>query len=64
MGRPKPASAATRDTDRRKSSWLTSKRLDSPSTPQCGTCNGTGSSGWKNARGELIVCPDCRGFGY
>jgi hypothetical protein len=60
----KPAGAAKRDTDRRKSSWLTTKRLDAPGTPECKDCKGTGSSGWLTARGETIVCPSCRGFGY
>lgn len=65
MGRrTPPPGAAVKDTDRRQSSWLTSKRLDAPATPKCGECNGTGSSGWLNANGETIACPSCRGFGY
>lgn len=64
MARPKPAHAAQKDTSRRKSSWLNSKRMDNPDTPACRTCKGTGSSGWKDDRGCLIVCSDCRGFGY
>jgi DnaJ-class molecular chaperone len=64
MARPKPHGAATRDTSRRKSSWLTSKRSEDKTVQPCGTCNGTGSSGWKDDRGRLIVCPSCRGFGY
>ena len=59
-----PSGAARRHADRRLSSWLKSKRLDSPGTKACGTCKGTGHSGWETAKGETIVCPDCRGFGY
>jgi hypothetical protein len=59
-----PPGAAVRDTDRRLSSWLVSERLDHPGTEACPTCKGTGSSGWKTAKGETIVCPSCRGFGY
>lgn len=62
--RPVPAGAAQRDTSRRLSSWLKSKRLDSPGTPACGTCKGTGTSGWKDDQGRTIVCPDCGGLGY
>jgi hypothetical protein len=50
--------------DKRPSSWLTSKRSESPGTKACGTCKGTGRSGYVNGKGETIVCPDCRGFGY
>ena len=63
MGRPKPAGAAKKDTSRRKSSWLTSKWMDNSGQKECRTCKGTGSSGWKDEQGRLIVCPDCRGFG-
>lgn len=59
-----PPGAAVRDAGRRLSDWLKSRRLDHPGTRACGTCRGTGSSGWKNARGETITCPSCRGFGY
>jgi hypothetical protein len=59
-----PADAAQRDTNRRKSSWLKTKQADHPGTPACKECKGTGSSGWKTAKGETIVCPSCRGFGY
>ena len=60
----KPAGGATKDTSRRKSSWLATKQREDSSVKACGTCNGTGSSGWYNERGQLIVCPACRGFGY
>lgn len=60
----RPFGAVTRDSNRRLSSWLVSRRLDHPRTPACRSCKGRGSSGWKNARGEVIVCGSCRGFGY
>jgi len=60
----RPAGAAQRDTDRRKSDWLKTRQAEHPGTKPCRTCNGTGSSGWKTAKNETIVCPDCRGFGY
>ena len=60
----KPANAATRDTSRRKSSWLATKQREDSSVKPCSTCNGTGSSGWYNDRGQLITCSDCRGWGY
>jgi hypothetical protein len=63
-GRQLPPGAATRDKDRRLSSWLKVKRADAPSTQACGTCKGTGSSGWKNGKGETIACTACGGFGY
>lgn len=63
-GSAPPPGAAERDTDRRLSSWLKTRRMDHPGTEACKTCKGTGSSGWKTAKRETIVCPDCRGFGY
>ena len=53
----------TRD-DKRPSSWLVSRRSEVPGTKACGTCKGTGRSGFVTEKNETIVCPDCRGFGY
>lgn len=60
----KPAGAVTRDTDRRKSSWLKTRQAEHPDTEACKPCKGTGSSGWLDGEGRTIVCGSCRGFGY
>jgi hypothetical protein len=50
--------------DTRPSSWLVSKRDESPGTKACKDCKGTGSSGFVNGKGETIACSSCGGFGY
>jgi hypothetical protein len=50
--------------DNRKSTWLTSERIEHPGTKECKDCKGTGSSGFVSESGATIVCPSCRGFGY
>jgi hypothetical protein len=51
-------------TDKRPSSWLTSKRSESPGTEACKDCKGTGRSGFVTSEGATIVCGSCGGFGY
>ena len=45
-------------TGMRKSDWLPKGKKP------CTACKGTGRSGRTNKKGETIVCPKCRGFGY
>lgn len=49
---------------KRKSDWLISAQAQDKSVKPCKTCGGSGDSGRRTAKGETIVCPSCRGFGY
>ena len=48
----------------KKSDWLVIAQSKDKTVKPCGPCKGTGDSGGRTRKGETIVCPQCRGWGY